>query len=220
MTNLVLEEERHMHSQSLFEIFSHYKTFFDGTKRLCRQAIVFMLYLQGISFFASGYEVELMKGGFSKETLTTIRNIVMVPVLISTFLFSTKLKGVENRSEINRKFLMLRLAAQLFGYFFNPEHTMTVATFLLLLDILMIGNYILDCNIINSFPASALSGMFITMLNSSRNFGTNHTVQLWLIGQIGFTWAAVFGFTYTAVVITQWRRISRCIENGKLEEGQ
>ena len=143
----------------------------------------------------------------------------MVPVVISTFLFSIKLKGVQNRSEITRKFLLLRLVAQIFGYFFNPSHTMTVAAFLLLMDILMIGNYILDCNIINSFPASALSGMFITMLNSSRNFGTNQTVQLWLIGQIGFRWAAALGFVYTAMIATQWRRLSSWIEDGKMEEG-
>lgn len=209
-----------MHSQPLLKIFSHYWVFFKLGYRLCRQALVFVVYLQGISFFTAGYEVELMKGGFSKETLTTIRNVVMVPVMISTFLFSTKLKGVENRAEINRRFLLLRLATQIFGYFFNPSHTITVAAFLLVTDILMIGNYILDCNIINSFPASALSGMFITMLNSSRNFGTIHTIQLWLIGQIGFSWAAIFGFAYTVVIISQWRRMSRWIQDGKTDEVQ
>lgn len=192
--------------------------FFNKKWRLCRQAVVFVLYLQGLSFFAAGYEVELMKGGFSKETLTTIRNIVVVPVMFSTFLFSTKLKGIQNRSSINRTFMCLRIGTQLFGYFFNPSHTLTVAAFLLLMDILMIGNYILDCNVINSFPASALSGMFITMLNSSRNFGTNHSLQLWLIGKIGFGSAAILGIAYSLVVATQWKRIFQWIEDGKIQQ--
>jgi hypothetical protein len=79
----------------------------------------------------------------------------------------------------------------------------------------MIGDYILDCNTINSFPASALSGMYITMLNSSRNLGTSHTLQLGLIGKIGYTNGCYLGFVYTAVVCVFYRRICGWVEAGR-----
>lgn len=156
-----------------------------------------------------------MKGGFSKETLTLIRNIVMLPVLISTYIFSNKIDSSVDKSSLIQKFLILRLLAQLFGFFYNPDHSITVAFYLLILDILMIGNYIIDCNTINSFPASALSGMYITMLNSSRNLGTSQTLQLSIIGKLGYTYSCFIGFGYTLAVCLMYRRICGWVEKGK-----
>jgi hypothetical protein len=115
-----------------------------------------------------------------------------------------------------QKFLALRLIAQVLGYVLNPSHNYTVAGFLLLMDIFMLGNYVLDCSTINNFPVTALSGMFITMLNSSRNLGTNQTLQLWLIGKITFPYATMIGFTYTFIVVCLWNRMNSWIENGSL----
>jgi hypothetical protein len=52
---LDLEEEKHLHTHTLWEVFSKYKVFANLSNRISRQALLFLLYLQGLSFFASSY---------------------------------------------------------------------------------------------------------------------------------------------------------------------
>lgn len=80
------------------------------------------------------------------------------------------------------------------------------------MSVLMIGNYVIDCNAINSFPPGALSGMYITMLNSTRNLGTSHTLQLRLIGYLGYRVGCYIGFAYTTLICIFYMRMRRWVE--------
>jgi hypothetical protein len=71
----------------------------------------------------------------------------------------------------------------------------------------MLFGYIIDCNTINSNSGGALAGMYVTMLNSSRNLGTNSTIQLKITDYIGFNKAIYIGFIYQIIIIVFFNRI-------------
>ena len=77
--------------------------------------------------------------------------------------------------------------------------------------------YIVDCNAVNGFPASALSGMFITALYSCRNLGSNSaSFHLKLISIIGFGPSVMIGFAYTTGVILLLPKIVKWIDDGSV----
>lgn len=47
-----------------------------------------MTYNQGLNFFGSLYDYELVKAGFSRDTMNTIENINIIPIILLTFYFS------------------------------------------------------------------------------------------------------------------------------------
>lgn len=209
----LLEEEKHVHKQSLIDIIKNYRVFFNLKYKMTRLAIVFFLYMHGLSFFAGGYEYEMIRHGFSKETLTTIRNLTIFPVMISTFYFSKSLAGKPWKNVVYR-IIIVRILCQIVIFLVQPLHNYSVFFALLVLDLFMMENYIVDCNRINHFPVSALSGMFITALNSSRNFGVNRTIELWLIGKLGFSFCFGIGIFMMIIVIASWWRVNSWIDAG------
>lgn len=133
--------------------------------------------------------------------------------MMSTFYFSKSLAGKQWGKIIHRT-LIMRISTQIIIYLFSPQHYATIFIATLVLDLLMMENYILDCNRINSFPATALSGMFITALNSSRNLGISRTFELWLIGKLGFEICFAIGIAMMVTIILLWSKITSWIDAG------
>ena len=72
-------------------------------------------------------------------------------------------------------------------------------------------------NTVNNFPPSALSGMLITGLYSSRNLGVNGTINLKIISWVGYNNAVIFGLFYTFVIILLIPKIVKWIYDGSTD---
>ena len=193
----------------------NYKTFINFKSKYFRQALVYLLILQGVNFYAFGYQVELMNNGFSKETLNTIDNLLMFPLLVITYFFSS-LKTSSRKLFYMRTMLCLRLAWQIVG-FMIPYHTnWSIAAYSFVSNCMAWMIYIIDMNTSNSFPLSALSGMFVTVLYSCRNLGNNGTIHLKIISWIGFSPAVMIGFAYTGLMILLLPKIVKWVDEGSI----
>jgi hypothetical protein len=84
----VLKEETAVTQKSLLDIIREYRVFFNIKTGYCRLAMFLIVYSQGNRFFSAGYQYELIRGGFSKERLNEIDNIVLVPLLLVTYIVS------------------------------------------------------------------------------------------------------------------------------------
>jgi hypothetical protein len=49
--------------------------------------VFFLLSLQGFNFFNCLYGYELVKAGFSKDTMNTLGNLLAIPTIFLTFFF-------------------------------------------------------------------------------------------------------------------------------------
>ena len=82
-----------------------------------------IIHNQGLNFFNSLYEYELVKAGFSRDTMNTIGNIIIIPIIILTFWFSswTKAIGGSSQAIIYSTFVILVLSAYILVFFpLNP----------------------------------------------------------------------------------------------------
>ena len=50
-----------------------------------------LINIQGLNFYRAGYEYELIKAGFSRDTNNTIQNMVIIPAAIISCLLSSKI---------------------------------------------------------------------------------------------------------------------------------
>jgi hypothetical protein len=62
-----------------------------------------------------------------------------------------------------------------------------------------------------------LSGMFITMMNSSGNFGRNSSLHILLTGVWGWKVSAIVGLVLQAVIIVYFPRFYKFIQEGITE---
>jgi hypothetical protein len=77
--------------------------------------------------------------------------------------------------------------------------------------------FLLDAILVNMFPVSGLTAMFMTALYSSRNFGRNSSLHLAMINIIGFKTACLIGFTIQAIYLFEFSRIVSWLERGYLK---
>jgi hypothetical protein len=80
-----LECERKGKQKKLCEIVSYSKTFFTFRSKYCRTILFFLVYYQGLKFYEAGYDYELIKAGFSRDTSNSISNLIAFPVMGLTF---------------------------------------------------------------------------------------------------------------------------------------
>jgi len=50
------------------------------------------LYYQGLNFFNAGYDYELIKAGFSRDTNNTLNNLIVIPTTVMTCFLSSKME--------------------------------------------------------------------------------------------------------------------------------
>ena len=214
----MLEEEKQLKENSLFKIMLNYRYFVDRKSRYFRQAFVFLVLYHGLNYFDNGYQIELMKNGFSKETLNTIENIILLPLLIVTYLFSYINTTAPNRNTFYLKlFIVLRFIWQIIGFLTPSFSTVTLTLYSLVANSLKYMLFIRDMNNVNGFPPSAVLGMLVTGLYSSRNLGVNGTVNMKVISWVGYEAAVVFGFCYTLGVILVVDRVGKWVQEGTVD---
>jgi hypothetical protein len=160
-----------------------------------------MLYNQGINFFNSLYDYELVKAGFSRDTMNTIQNIIIIPTILLTFSFSrwTKNIGGHHPSIALTTFLTVLVCAYVLLFFpTNPWAFGTVAFIIGLLDA---WRFFVFGVIINEFPLHALSGMYVTLLGSFYNFGRLTSLHTELCGLFGWKLMSAFGMVLQMVLL-------------------
>jgi hypothetical protein len=55
-------------------------------------------------------------------------------------------------------------------------------------------SFLFDATLINTYPVVGLEGLYVTMLNSCRNLGSNSTMHLKVIQLVGWRTATMVGF--------------------------
>jgi hypothetical protein len=81
---------------------------------------------------------------------------------------------------------LARLALYVFAFIVYPNKYYSVFIFVFTVDLLDMIETVMIIIIVNIYPIRALSGMFITMMLSFTNLGSNKTFHYMIIGKIGF----------------------------------
>jgi len=179
--------------------------------KYCRTIIFFLIYYQGLKFYEAGYDYELVKSGFSRDTSNSISNLIVLPVLGLTFFMT----GLINKTGLQPS-LITTLLAQCALYTFNilvfshNPHIIVVTQFLAQ-TLITYKNMILYI-IINSFPLHGLSGMFITIMLSVWNLGELKTFNTLIIDVFGWKACALFGVGLQIVIICYIPKIFEWID--------
>lgn len=82
-----LEVEREAASKPLLKIYQIYRYFLFPSYRYFRIFMFMVFFYQGINFFIAGYNVELIKKGFSRDTMNTIDNLNIIFQLLAIYFF-------------------------------------------------------------------------------------------------------------------------------------
>jgi hypothetical protein len=78
---------------------------------LCRRGLTFVLYMHGLNYFFSSYLIELIKNNhISKDELSFLSNVMMVPVLILLSVLKRCWTDGEKNSKRTRWLYAIRLA--------------------------------------------------------------------------------------------------------------
>lgn len=183
---------------------------------MCRQALTTLLTFHGLIYFGSSYSIELIKNhNFSKELLTSLGNVCLIPIFFLTHILSQYWTDPDQIHSRSRIILGCRLAVMLLIFGLDINDTVGACTALVILVLLSNTQFFLNSLINNSFSASKFSGMYITMMASLTNFGNNSTIQLEVIDKYGFSNASIFGFLYTLVVIVVYGKVEAWIKRGE-----
>lgn len=162
-------EEKTMQS-SLCEVYSIYKYFFMKDYRYCRVLIFNLIYYQGSNFFYAGYPYELIKAGFSKNTMNTIDNVQVIIISILMFFFGAKANAmgfVKSYTFV----LSIIVLTSLYLWFFFPLDIVPIFITNFILQIFFQWNFLLSTNICAYFPETGATGMIYTMSASTSNLG-------------------------------------------------
>lgn len=93
-----------------------------------------------------------------------------------------------------------------------------MAIVVLVIQFLDTLTFLLSSIMVNSFPVLGLSGLYITLLNSSANFGGLKTLHLKLIGYFGWKNVSWFGLLLQFFVICMFSRIFNYVMKGKIND--
>ena len=138
------------------------------SSKYSRTVIFILIYNQGLKFYESGYEYELIKAGFSRDNLNSISNLIVIPVITLTIFINAQL------SKIGLKNLLLScLLIQCFTYTLNiiylPLNSKLIIFTQFISQLCINLKNMMIYNMINGFPIHALTGMFITIMISFWN---------------------------------------------------
>jgi hypothetical protein len=162
---------------------------------------MFLCYWQGFVLFEAYYEYELIEHHqVSRNLLNTITNIVLVPTIIISLVLTPRIERMGWLWSI-MACMIARWVVLLFILLFFPTSVAPISLIFFFLQLLETFRFILTSILINSFPVMGLSGMFITMMNSSANFGRNSSLHILLTGVWGWKVSAIIGLFLQAIII-------------------
>jgi len=82
-----------------------------------------------------------------------------------------------------------------------PQNVFVVAPLNILTDTIWTFRLVIATVMTNTFPLHALTGMFITFLNSMANFGTLTTLHTKLLGVYGWKLLSAIGLGYQVIMV-------------------
>lgn len=113
----------------------------------------------------------MVKSGFSRDTLNTISNIAILPIIVLTFSFRKWTSAVGGNFKV---IFIVKTAVIVFDIFIlqvAPRNPWIVGMYVFLDGLFDAWDFFVIGVMINQFPIHALSGMYITLLGSFVNFG-------------------------------------------------
>jgi hypothetical protein len=197
----VLESELKGSKFSFCETISYYKVFLSPASRYFRLCIYFLIYQQGFNFFSSLYDYNLIAAGFSRNTSNNISNIIIIPVIVSTFFYArwTAYLGGKARTTVITSSVLLVLFLYLLIVF--PLEPWIIFATSLVQNITSSWIFFIGAWMINEFPPHALTGMFITLNASFSNFGQLTSLQTLICGKLGWKLCSFIGLGLQLVII-------------------
>lgn len=197
----VLECERRGSSFTFCQIIKNYSIFLDSRTQYFRFCVFAFFYSQGLNFFTCLYDYYLVEAGFSRNTSNTIGNVAIIPILVLTFYFGSWSRCLGG----NRNSIICCTAAVCCIYLYLlvvfPTDVASISTFAFLIGLFEGWKFYCIGVMINTFPVHALSGMFITVLGSSLNFGKLTFVHTFLAGLLGWKLLSFVGIGLELVVV-------------------
>ena len=201
---------------SLWEVVSHYKHFFQPKYRMCRQAITSLLTYHGLIYFGTSYSIQLIKNhNFSKQLLTNLGNVCLIPIFLLTYILSRYWTDPDKIHSRIRIILGCKLTVMVVIFTLDITETMGACIALVILNLLTNTHFFLNSLINNSFSLSKFAGTYVTMMASVSNFGQNSTIQLEAIDKYGYRNACMFGFLYTLIVVGVYGKVEAWIKRGE-----
>jgi hypothetical protein len=184
--------------------------------RYCRTALFFLIYYQGLKFFEAGYDYELIKAGFSRDTSNSISNLIALPIICMTFYMGGWIAKLGNRQSllVGLGFLSLLYSVVIAVFPLSPY--VVACSMFASVSLITFKNMVLYI-IINSFPIHAVSGMFITILLSVWNLGELKTFNTLIIDVVGWRPAAIAGIALQLLILAALPKILGWIEAGSIE---
>ena len=178
---------------------------------------MFILYIQGFNYFIAGYEYELIHAGFKRNTLNTINNFNILPISMITYFLSEKV-GKISPYKMLLVYMSLRWSFYMFTYIVFPTNNISVAIIVFFFQALDNFKFFVVGVIVNQFPVSGISGMLITMLVSSANFGSFKAIAMYMTGKFGWTNVAAFGLTLQMIIMIGYSQFYKFVQKSKANQ--
>lgn len=113
----------------------------------------------------------MVKSGFSRDTLNTISNIAIIPIIALTFSFRKWTNAVGGNLRVILLVKSVVILLDIFMLIVAPRNPWVVGGYVFLDGLFDAWDFFVIGVMINGFPIHALSGMYITLLGSFFNFG-------------------------------------------------
>ena len=195
-----LREEVQSTHDSILKVISYYRVHLNPEYTYFRRIFFFILYYQGINFFTAGYNYELVKKGFSRNTMNTIDNINSIFLYLLVFCLGTKagVLGVGRSYTIE---LLITVLIFFYLWIWFPITIVPIALTSLVTSFLGNWDFIL-ANIVGSdFPAIGLASMYYTIHASAMNLGKMTFVQTAILQKISWRLSAIIGLIIQVLII-------------------
>lgn len=149
-------------------MYKIYKNYFKLDSRYCRIVIFFLFYHQGFNFFNAGYSYELVRAGFSRNTMNSIDNVINIAITALTFLLGAHANHFGfNKTTMIFNFTLLALCFYIWAWF--PLQVLPYIIFNGLGGFLKTFHFLVTTQICTYFPENGVTGMMFTMNASASN---------------------------------------------------
>ena len=182
--------------------------------RYFRTCIFLLLYIQGLNFFTCLYNYELVKRGFSRNTLNSLGSFQVVPIVIFNFFYGTWTNVLKGRKNSFILVLLLDVIVHAYLIIFFPMQEWVIVVTSLMTSVLASWRFYLATYMINDFPVHALTGMFITFMASFANLGMQTSLQTWICGKFGWKLCALIGTGIQVIFVACMPRFYSWVQAG------
>lgn len=115
-------------------------------------------------------------------------------------------------------YMAIRWTFYSFTYVVFPTGNISVAFIIFCFQALDNFKFFIVTVIVNQFPVSGISGMLITMLVSSANFGSFKAIAMYMTGKFGWTVVAGFGLLFQIFIMVIYSQTYQFVEKSKTEQ--